>query len=320
MKTAACSLEVSTSEEGRQSYDNNYPHLRPVEAEHNAASPSSACHYLSSCSSIPQEVQMLHAQALPPLKVFPHQPQTVQSQTKYATKHRKPRKKKANENAFLQEPASSPDQNLLLQRQQKQQYHCINSTENAAAPSDLEAPRHTWTEPISSEISTTHFDPRNNNKVFRNRSFISAPSQESNNRGHRGRPNGRWSLNEDDDLSVDFDDAEWTPQDSAYGAAIPVCGWVPKRLRQGIEATLIALTVVALVYLVVTTSMNVQEHKSIGKHIVYNDSFVNAEFDDDWYVEYSQYQKDEDDYFHNKNNNVDGENGEGRQNEGNRGS
>ena len=138
-----------------------------------------------------------------------------------------------------------------------------------------------------------HLEPKNNNKVFRNRSWISTSSRESGGRNDT-----------EDDSLADFDEAEWTPQDSAYGAAIPVCGWVPKRLRQGIEATLIGITVFALVYLVVTTSISISESKADGTHLSYNDtgSGVKAydsglEFDDDWYVEYSQYTNDEDDYF-----------------------
>lgn len=143
--------------------------------------------------------------------------------------------------------------------------------------------------------------PKNNNKVFRNRSWISTSSRES-----EGRKT-------DDDSLADFDETEWTPQDSAYGAAIPVCGWVPKRLRQGIEATVIAITVFALVYLVVTTSINISESKTGGTyhHVSYNDTSSNSAikgydgrlaFDDDYYVENSQYQNDEDDYFSNNNN------------------
>lgn len=151
-----------------------------------------------------------------------------------------------------------------------------------------------------------HLVPKNNNKVFRNRSWISTSSRESEARdGKRSK---------DEDSLADFDDAEWTPQDSAYGAAIPVCGWVPKRLRQGIEATLIAITVFALVYLVVTTSIQISEHKADRSRANYNDTYFNSNkdynnglaTDDDWYVENSIYQNDEDDYFNsngNKNDN-----------------
>jgi hypothetical protein len=172
--------------------------------------------------------------------------------------------------------------------------------------------------------SQPHLMPKNNNKVFRNRSWISTSSRES-----EGRKT-------DDDSLADFDETEWTPQDSAYGAAIPVCGWVPKRLRQGIEATVIAITVFALVYLVVTTSISISESKSGGTHhLSRNDTYLNSgvknydnklKFDDDyyiensqyqsdWYVENSQYHDDEDDYFSSSNNNNGG--GKGNGNDGN---
>lgn len=150
--------------------------------------------------------------------------------------------------------------------------------------------------------NTLGIEPKNNNKVFRNRSWISTSSRESDGGKGSRRKNG----SEDDSLA-DFDEAEWTPQDSAYGAAIPVCGWVPKRLRQGIEATLIVLTALALVYCVVTTSISVSEGKGDGTYVSYNDTYSNSganlEFDDDWYVENSQIQNDEDDYFSNGNSN-----------------
>ena len=151
-------------------------------------------------------------------------------------------------------------------------------------------------------LSPFQLVPKNNNKVFRNRSWISTSSNGSSRGGRRKRNrNGRSGSSEEDSLE-DFDENEWTPQDSAYGAAIPICGWVPKRLRQFIEATLIAFTVFALVYLVVTTSIQIQENKQNGDHNSYynGSSYVNAnKFDDDYYVEFSQYANDEDDYFTN---------------------
>jgi hypothetical protein len=135
-------------------------------------------------------------------------------------------------------------------------------------------------------------EPKNINKVFRNRSWISTSTHASN-----GRRNDM-----DADSLADFDEAEWTPQDSAYGAAIPVCGWVPKRLRQVIEATLISFAVFVLVYLIVRTSINISEGKEVGSRAHYNDTASsNAEeydtrLDDDWYVETS-YNPNDDDFY-----------------------
>lgn len=61
----------------------------------------------------------------------------------------------------------------------------------------------------------------------------------------------------DEDSLADFDDSEWTPHDSSYGAAFPLCGWIPKRIRRLIEATMIGIVVFMLVYLVVTTSIKI---------------------------------------------------------------
>mmetsp|Transcript_3541 Transcript_3541/g.8455 ORF Transcript_3541/g.8455 Transcript_3541/m.8455 type:complete len:386 (-) Transcript_3541:1809-2966(-) len=81
------------------------------------------------------------------------------------------------------------------------------------------------------------------------------------------------TINEKDSLSIpiartksstgdsiaDFDDSEWTPPDSSYGAACPVCGCIPKRVRQMIEMTLITAMVFGLIYLVVKASMIIAE-------------------------------------------------------------
>jgi hypothetical protein len=60
-----------------------------------------------------------------------------------------------------------------------------------------------------------------------------------------------------DDTSTvaDFDETEWTPPDSSYGAAIPVAGWIPKEIRRLIEWTFLAMLVGAVVYLLITISM-----------------------------------------------------------------
>jgi hypothetical protein len=154
--------------------------------------------------------------------------------------------------------------------------------------------------------SAAPLEPKNTNKVFRNRSWISTSSRESN-----GRHNEM-----DEDSLADFDEAEWTPQDSAYGAAIPVCGWVPKRLRQGIEATIISFAVFVLVYLIVKTSINISESKEIrasyNNTASSNGKGYDNGLDDDWYVENSHSPND-DDYFDSYNSyNRDGDNGNGR--------
>lgn len=76
---------------------------------------------------------------------------------------------------------------------------------------------------------------------------------------------GRYS-GDDNSTLADFDESEWTPPDSSYGAAIPVGGWIPKPIRRMVEGTLIALGIVALVYLVVNTSMRVTNERNRNKH------------------------------------------------------
>jgi len=95
---------------------------------------------------------------------------------------------------------------------------------------------------------------------------------------------GRHSDNGDDNSTLgDFDESEWTPPDSSYGAAIPIGGWIPKPIRRMIEGTLIALGTAALVYMVVTTSMRVTNERNRSKHSDggQNNNYVQS---DDYYV------------------------------------
>lgn len=90
-----------------------------------------------------------------------------------------------------------------------------------------------------------------------------------------------------DDVSLeslaDFDESEWTPKDSAYGAACPVCGWLPKPARKTIEYTMVGLMVFLLVYCVVTTSIRISNEHG---HDSGNDSSgSNKLADDDFYIE-----------------------------------
>jgi hypothetical protein len=65
-----------------------------------------------------------------------------------------------------------------------------------------------------------------------------------------------------EDSLANFDESEWTPPDSSYGAAIPVAGWIPKAIRRTIEWTLIALGVAGLAYVIVTTSIRISDETS----------------------------------------------------------
>jgi len=115
------------------------------------------------------------------------------------------------------------------------------------------------------------------------------------------------------DSIADFDDSEWTPPDSSYGAACPVCGFIPKHVRQMIEMSLIAAMVFLLIYLLVTTSMKIADaHRQEGgadgdisaadQYFSSNNnnrtgnsaSGNNVVTDDDVYVEYSNNAIDDD--------------------------
>lgn len=87
-----------------------------------------------------------------------------------------------------------------------------------------------------------------------------------------------------DDSLVDFDESEWTQPDSSYGAAIPVGGWIPKKIRRMIESTLIAVLVVALVYMVVATSIRVTEGRAKDSN---STDYGGLNLDDDRYIDYT---------------------------------
>jgi hypothetical protein len=91
-----------------------------------------------------------------------------------------------------------------------------------------------------------------------------------------------------------FKDNEWTPPDSSYGAACPVCGCIPKHVRRMVEFTLIAIMVVGFVYLLITTSINLSDERDTSKsQHRHNNSTASSSSssssltDDDLYLEYT---------------------------------
>ena len=54
------------------------------------------------------------------------------------------------------------------------------------------------------------------------------------------------------------DHIEWTPQDSSYGAAVPACGWVPKRIRKLFEGIMLLIIVALLIFVIVKTGMHLK--------------------------------------------------------------
>ena len=95
--------------------------------------------------------------------------------------------------------------------------------------------------------------------------------------------NSNNSVYTDDGSLADFQESEWTPPDSSYGAALPIFGWIPKKVRRLIELTLIGFMIILLVYLVVTTSIRVTEGNNNGN----SSSSGGLSLNDDYYIEYS---------------------------------
>lgn len=87
--------------------------------------------------------------------------------------------------------------------------------------------------------------------------------------------------NDEEDYSLrDFDDSEWTPADSSYGAAIPLAGWIPKGLRRSMEWTVIAAVAAMIVVLIVRTSLRAGDNRNSNsnngvKRYINNDDYDN---------------------------------------------
>ena len=108
------------------------------------------------------------------------------------------------------------------------------------------------------------------------------------------------------DYTAPFNDAEeWTPTDSAYGAAMPVFGWIPKPIRKIIEATFIFLLVLAFVVVVISASIKLQGEKKSGGGGSSSGSSGNESYgNDDAVAAYNEYEENQaenaemlDDYY-----------------------
>ena len=89
---------------------------------------------------------------------------------------------------------------------------------------------------------------------------------------------------------------EWTPLDSSYGAACPMCGWIPKRIRKKVEAVILFSLATLFVSFVITASIRLS-NKGNSRQKSYS---VPSQFDDDVYYDDQDdtfsYYNDTDDY------------------------
>ena len=93
---------------------------------------------------------------------------------------------------------------------------------------------------------------------------------------------------------------EWTPPDSSYGAAIPACGWIPKRIRKSLEVVFFVLSVALLIFVLVKAGL---ELRSSGSSTTTSSSIGSSE-----------YSKNDDLENENADNNAGNMNGNGRNN------
>lgn len=106
-----------------------------------------------------------------------------------------------------------------------------------------------------------------------------------------------YRLSKDSSTSIgDFDTSEWTPQDSSYGAAIPIAGWIPKRIRRDIEWTVSVMLISLCAFLIITTSMRAERHKHNDDVTTYDTNGL--DLDDDRYMYYDDaFYKQQDDVY-----------------------
>lgn len=110
------------------------------------------------------------------------------------------------------------------------------------------------------------------------------------------------SQQHDEESVQDFQESEWTPPDSSYGAAIPLFGWIPKKTRQRVEFTIMLVLVVLLVYLMVMLSIMITEAR---QHDSLAEDNGSLNLDDDRYIGYDDKnnKNDDDPYWSSNNNN-----------------
>mmetsp|Transcript_7999 Transcript_7999/g.11885 ORF Transcript_7999/g.11885 Transcript_7999/m.11885 type:complete len:157 (+) Transcript_7999:229-699(+) len=75
---------------------------------------------------------------------------------------------------------------------------------------------------------------------------------------------------------------DWTPQDSSYGAACPMCGWIPKKIRKKMEAVVIFSAIFLLIVFLIAGSLRLSS-ESTGKRS--NSARWDENFDDDLYAD-----------------------------------
>lgn len=132
----------------------------------------------------------------------------------------------------------------------------------------------------------------------------------------KGRLFGKKSLDStrssDNDTISNFSSSEWTPEDSAYGAACPVGGCIPKHFRRMVEFSLIAGMFIGFIYLLVRTSVHLtnERKQNTSSNSTDADQYISGQIalDDDLYAAYNVNDDDlHDDAYNNETYNDDGQ-------------
>ena len=80
---------------------------------------------------------------------------------------------------------------------------------------------------------------------------------------------------------------EWTAQDSAYGAACPICGCIPKSVRKAIEFTLVSSFIMWTALFIISTSYKIGSESRLedsdDTDIMVNSGSNQSMYEDDYY-------------------------------------
>ena len=102
------------------------------------------------------------------------------------------------------------------------------------------------------------------------------------------------SSQQDEESVGDFKESDWTPEDSSYGAACPLFGWIPKDRRQSMEFAILFILVIGLVYVMVMLSIVITKSHREDDREEESSSF---NLDDDRYIGYNDDKQGDDDPY-----------------------
>mmetsp|Transcript_2908 Transcript_2908/g.4028 ORF Transcript_2908/g.4028 Transcript_2908/m.4028 type:complete len:139 (-) Transcript_2908:281-697(-) len=98
--------------------------------------------------------------------------------------------------------------------------------------------------------------------------------------------------------AIDLESVVWTRPDSSYGAACPICGFLPKRIRKKMEYIILLSLATLFVGFVITASIRLSNDKSKGDGDKSSYSVPKKwDYDDDYYFDEYNMTNSTDDFY-----------------------